>query len=119
MMWCCAEAMALPCCWAAAIVVNLFDGGPRSRVEFRVDDGAFQPLAPVYRADPWLLELWSRNPDAKKAWVEALPSTHLFEADFPDDLTPGTYTVTVRATDEFGRQHHAHRVVEIQGSSAP
>ena len=30
----------------------------------------------------------------------------------------GTYTLTVRATDEFGRVHHAHRIVEIVGSSA-
>jgi hypothetical protein len=26
--------------------------------------------------------------------------------------------VTVRAVDEFGRVHHAHRVLEILGSSA-
>lgn len=50
--------------------------------------------------------------------MKAQPSSHLFVADLPDDLGPGTYTVTVRAVDEFGRTHHAHRVLEVLGSSA-
>ena len=103
---------------AAHILVNLYDGGPRSKVEFSVGKRPFKELTRVERIDPWLLELWSRHRDEKKFWIEALPSSHLFEADVPDDLQPGTYTVTVRATDEFGRVHHAHRVLEIQGSSA-
>lgn len=104
---------------ATSLLVNLWDGGPRSEVEFSVGKRPFQPLQRVRRADPWLLELWSRHPGEKKSWVEALPSSHVFEAELPDDLGPGTYTVTVRATDEFGRKHHAHRVLEIAGSSAP
>lgn len=103
---------------AADVVVNLFDGGPRSRVELQI--GERPPLVMQRRDtfDPWVNELYLRNPDSVKPWVEARPSSHIWIADLPDDLAPGVHTLTVRATDEFGRVHHAHRVLEISGSSA-
>ena len=61
-------------------------------------------------------EMWARNPEGKKTWVNAAPSSHLFEADLPDDLTQGVYTLSVRAVDEFGRTHHAHSILEITGN---
>ena len=100
---------------AASIVVNLFDGGPRSTVEYAIGDGAWQPLTRVYRADPYMVEVYARNRDTKKPWVTPDPSTHIFEADLPDDLPVGTHPVSVRATDEFGATHHAHTVLEITG----
>ena len=72
-----------------------------------------QPMSRVVRVDPHTNELLIRNAATKKSWVNAIPSSHLFAADLPDDLGPGTYTVTVRAVDEFGRTHHGHRVLEI------
>jgi hypothetical protein len=107
---------------AASIVVNLFDGGPRSVVEYSVAGGPWMPLERVLRADPYMVEVYNRNAASKKAWVDAGPSTHVFEADLQDDLPPGTHVVSVRATDEFGRSHHGHTILEItagwEGSSA-
>jgi hypothetical protein len=100
---------------AAEILVNLFDGGPRSEVAFRIDDGDFLPMQRVERADPYMIEVFARHADTKKSWLEATPSSHVFAADVPDDLEAGTHTVTVRARDEFGREHHGHRVMEITG----
>ena len=98
---------------AAAILVNLFDGGPRSEVAYRINDGEYRPLERVLREDPYILEQYNRHRAVKKSWVEATPSTHLFEADLDDDIAPGIHTVTVRAVDEFSRVHHAHAVLEI------
>jgi len=98
---------------AAEILVNLFDGGPRSKVTFRVDDGPALPMERVSRADPHVIEVFRRNRDTLKSWVEPLPSSHLFAADLPDDLAGGVHTVAVRAEDEFGRVHHGHAVLEI------
>ncbi len=103
---------------AAEIIVNLFDGGPRSKVEFTIAERPYAPMTRVRRADPHTVELYHRNAASKKSWVDAIPSTHIWSADLPDDLGPGTYTLSVRAVDEFGRTHHGHRVVEIMGSSA-
>ena len=100
---------------AAAILVNLFDGGPNSSVTFRIDDGPSHPLRRVDRRDPMIIEMFARNPETKKSWVSATSSTHLFEADLPDALTAGVYTVSVAAIDEFGREHHSHAVLEITG----
>ena len=69
----------------------------------------------VLRPDPYMIEYFARNEDTKKSWLQASPSTHLWSADLPDDLIPGTYTLSVRATDEFGREHHAHSILEITG----
>lgn len=103
---------------AADILVNLFDGGPRSSVQVSIDDGAPFTLERVLAPDPWVAEVFGRNADSKKSWVNAITSGHLFRADLPDDLTPGLYTVTVRAEDDFGQVHHEHGILEITGSSA-
>ena len=100
---------------AAKILVNLFDGGPKSIVEFRIDDGEFLPMQRVSRADPFMVELFVRNEDTKVAGLRASPSSHVYSADLPDDLEAGTYTVSIRAIDEFGRVHHGHSVLEITG----
>ena len=101
---------------AAGILVNLFDGGPKSSVRFRIDDGPAAPMQRVDRSDPFIIELFARNTDSKKSWVEAQPSSHLYEADLPDDLAVGAHTVSVEAVDEFGRSHHGHAVLEITGN---
>jgi hypothetical protein len=101
------------------VFVNLFDGGPRSTVELAVGDGGYAALERVAKPDPYMIELYARHADTVKPWLSALPSSHLWEGALPAGLAAGTHVVTVRATDEFGRVHHAHRVLEIEGSSAP
>lgn len=100
---------------ATAILVNLFDGGPRSEVSYRINGGEYMPLERVLRRDPHIVEQYNRHRDTKKSWVEATMSTHIFEADLDDSIPEGTHTVTVRAVDEFGRVHHGHTVLEIVG----
>ena len=60
-----------------------------------------------------MLEQFVRYASEKKSFVQATISTHIFEADLSADLPPGVHTVTVRASDEFGREHHGHAVLEI------
>jgi hypothetical protein len=101
---------------AASLLVNLFDGGPRSAVEFKVGDRGWRDMRRVRQMDLHVNELFQRNRDSVKPWVEAEPSSHVWKADLPDRLSAGTYTVTVRATDEFGRTHHAHKVLEVRAT---
>ena len=103
---------------AASVVVNLFDGGPRSKVRLQVDDGEWANMRRVTTFDPSYLEWAERHAAVIKPWVAPAPSTHLWIADLPDDLGPGTHLVSIAATDEFGTTHHGHKVLEVTGSSA-
>ncbi len=100
---------------ATDLVVNLFDGGPRSSVEYRVGGRAPLPMQRVRRPDPFVEQVFARNEDTKKPWVKAEPSSHVFTARLPGDLEPGTHCVAVRAIDEYGREHRDHLIVEITG----
>jgi hypothetical protein len=95
------------------VVVNLFDGGPRSKVEMQVGPGAALAMAPVVRADPFVQELYARNAATKKPWVQAGLSSHIWQANLPADLPAGTHRIDVRATDEHGRAHQAIMVLEV------
>jgi hypothetical protein len=103
---------------AADILVNLFDGGPNSVLDVTIGERAPLRLERVLAPDPFVAEVFARHRDTIRSWVDAITSAHLYRADLPDDLAPGIYTVTVRATDEFGQVHHGHSILEITGSSA-
>ena len=103
---------------AASVLVNLFDGGPRSTVRFRVNDGAWVDMRRERTIDPSYVELAERHEAAIKPWVDPEPSTHLWIAGLPDGLAPGTHLLSVVATDEFGSTHHCHKVLEVTGTSA-
>ncbi|HET6522786.1 MAG TPA: calcineurin-like phosphoesterase family protein [Geminicoccaceae bacterium] len=95
------------------VLANLFDGGPRSRLTLEIGDGDPVEMAPAVRIDPYVLELFRRHPEAIKPWVRPTPSFHLWAAPLPVDLGTGAHLLTVRATDEFGQSHVAHRLLEV------
>jgi hypothetical protein len=101
------------------VLVNLFDGGPRSKLTLRVDDRLPVAMERVERPDPFFEELRSRTEGTWKPWVRTEPSSHLWAAALPADLSPGVHTLTVRARDEYGQHHEARKVLEIVGSKAP
>ena len=99
---------------ATRVVVNVFDGGPRTRVELAIGRSAgFGPMTRTERIDPFVEELYARNVDTKKPWVSATRSTHVWQTTLPADLAVGTHRLTVRATDEYGRQHLGWMVLEV------
>ena len=95
------------------LVVNFFDGGPRSRLEYVIGDGEPCPMVRVERVDPFVREVYARNADTKKPWVSAGKSSHIWQASLPANLPAGTHRVTVRASDEYGRGHEASMVLEV------
>ena len=92
---------------------NLFDGGPLSSVEYTLVDGLPTSMERVVRTDPFVEELFQRASDTFKPWIEARPCTHLWAAPLPEDLRPGVHTITVRATDDYGQEHTAHKLFEV------
>jgi hypothetical protein len=100
------------------VVVNLFDGGPRSRVSFRIGDGPLVPMTRTRRPDPFVAALYARNNATKKSWVKAEPCSHLWVARLPRDLKAGTHRLIVEATDEYGRPHRDALVLELLDGAA-
>ncbi len=96
------------------VVVNLFDGGPRSQVEMAIGrSDRFTPMTKVERIDPLVAEVYIRHAETKKPWVKAGKSSHIWQATLPADLPAGSHRVAVRANDEFGREHLGWMVLEV------
>jgi hypothetical protein len=99
--------------FATNLVVNFFDGGPRTLVEYRVGQRDPIRMQRVTRPDPFVEEEFARNEATKKPWVKAEPSSHIWTARLPADLEPGTHRIAVRVVDEYGREHLDHLVMEL------
>ncbi|MHB2205002.1 calcineurin-like phosphoesterase C-terminal domain-containing protein [Methylobacterium sp. CM6257] len=98
-----------------SLVVNVFDGGPRTSLVVRIGERAPVAMARTRRLDPFVAELFERYPEAKKSWVKATPSTHIWTARLPDDLVTGAHRVAVEGTDEYGRPIRSCTVLEVVG----
>jgi len=104
--------------FATDVIVNVFDGGPRTKVEYRIGKRAPGAMTHDTRPDPFVQEVFARNEATKKPWVKADPSSHVWVARLPADLDAGTHCVQVRAVDEYGREHRDHLVVEVTSGEA-
>lgn len=97
------------------LVVNFFDGGPKSKVEVSIGNRPYRTMTRVQRLDPFVVEVYERNRDTKKSWVEAGKSSHIWQTDLPADLAAGTHRVAVRGTDEYDRPRSTAMVLEVTG----
>lgn len=89
---------------AACVLVNVFDGGSRTRVTLEFDDMAgCREMSRRSICDPFVAELFQRHPETCKPWVSASPSSHIWATPLPDGLRPGVHRVSVSAQDEYGR----------------
>jgi hypothetical protein len=99
--------------FATNLIVNFFDGGPRTSVEYRIGKRDPVKMERAVRPDPFVEEVFARNEATKKPWVKAEPSSHIWTARLPADLESGTHSIAVRVIDEYGREHRDHLVVEL------
>ncbi|WP_246688079.1 calcineurin-like phosphoesterase family protein [Methylobacterium sp. WL120] len=99
------------------LVVNVFDGGPRTRVTLRLGTGrAAISMVKTRQPDPFVTQVYARNADTKKPWVSAIPSSHVWVARLPSDLGPGTHRADVEVLDEYGRARREAMIIEVTGA---
>jgi C terminal of Calcineurin-like phosphoesterase len=100
---------------ACELVVNVFDGGPATRVTFEVAGQGRTPVPMQHTAmmDPYVEALFARHAAQQKPWVRPVRSSHVWKAPLPRDLPPGAHCLTVRAQDEYGRPIATHLVLEL------
>jgi hypothetical protein len=101
------------------VLVNVFSGSERTRVEMRLgEDGDWMPLRREAREDPYYLAAierdLQRNPRPQFFLPPAIESPHLWVGTLPANPPAGTYAIEVRATDMYGQVFRAHRVIRIE-----
>lgn len=92
---------------AWGVYANVFMGQADSLVEYRVDDGAWQPMKRVEQPDPRLLQENVADDTAERLRgfdrsPEATPSPHLWRGALPTNLPVGEHKVEVRAVQGDG-----------------
>ncbi len=99
---------------APQLVVNVFDGGERHEVEYRVNDGDLRPMTHTLRAAPFMEDRYLRLLGTDDEVATPNPSSHIWVAAMPASLEPGVHTVTVRSTDPYGQVSQASQVFEVE-----
>jgi hypothetical protein len=97
---------------AWGVFANVFMGHEATRVEYRVDESDWQPMAQVVAPDPRLLveNVHDDLAEALRSFdrsPEAEPSQHLWRGALPTRLQAGVHRVEVRAFDDHGDEHRA------------
>ena len=107
------------------VLVNVFAGSERSKVEMRVAGGNWTTLGMTYRIDPAIAEMVSAQRSANP-WVGPpykgdadRPSEHLWVALMPSRLPLGMQLIEVRTTDMFGQTFHARRPIMVVEKLTP
>lgn len=103
---------------ATEVVVNVFAGSPRDRVEMRLGRlGPWLPLARELRPDPFYLEQGARETlwlPRERRLAPPAKSPHLWVGHLPAQPPRGTALLEVRTTDLFGREFSARRPIAIE-----
>ncbi len=60
------------------------------------------------RPDPFVVEVFGRNPETMKPWVKAEPLSHNWTARLPV-LKACAHAIDVRIVDKYGCGHHGRR----------
>ena len=104
---------------SANIMVNFFMGGPNDKVEFKIDDNEFKPMNKSDYID-WNFAKSVMKWDETKKLIEGRRpsnpevSSHIWGARLPRNLEIGTHTITVRATDKYGKVYTETTIFNVE-----
>ncbi len=92
------------------IIVNVFNGSARTRVEYSLDGGDYREMKNAPQPDPLSLVIIAGVVDSGKPWARPVASPHIWSADLANPIPRGTHVITVRATDERGHVDQESRI---------
>ncbi len=72
-------------------------------------------MMPSLRVDALIGNLGLCIRDRNVFWIPLRKSTHIWAVPLPRDLGPVVHQLEVRAVDEYGQVHEAHRLIEVGG----
>ncbi len=93
---------------SAGIYANFFQGGEKDSLMYQVDNGPWQGMEWTQDYDPAYLDIlheWDFTGALLSGRRPSNPqfSQHLWRGSIPNDLPAGKHTITVKATDVYGR----------------
>lgn len=99
---------------ARRIVVDVFDGGPKTQVTLSFEGSHAPDLAMQHTAmrDPFIVAQFEHHRASFKPWVAPAISSHIWSAPLPAGLPPGTHRVRARLRNEYGVEHVAELSVD-------
>ena len=107
---------------AWGVYANVYMGMDDSRVEYRIDGGAWRPMRKVLQPDPRLMAENRRDDEATALRgydrsPEAEPSPHLWRGALPTDLAAGEHMVEVRAFDRWQGEQRASTTYRLDDAT--
>lgn len=107
---------------AFGVYANVYMGRDDTRVEYRIDGGAWKPMQQVPQPDPRLLAENARDDDTARLRgydrsPEAEPSAHLWRGTLATDLAAGEHEVEVRAFDAWQGEQRASTRYRLDDAS--
>ena len=95
------------------ILVNVFDGGERSVVLYKIDDFPERKMKQKPMKDPYLDELLERTLD-EKSEIKPRLTYHIWTAPIVDELSIGAHKLLIVTKDQFGQDFKAAKIFEIE-----
>lgn len=92
------------------LLVNVFNGSERCKVEYRMDEGPFLPMTRSPQHDPLALAMISGVLKSTKHWTKPSITQHIWSTELAEPPARGTHVVTIRATDQFGRVREQSKI---------
>jgi hypothetical protein len=98
---------------SAEILVDVFDGGPRTRVRCEIagNEGFELQRRPI--KDPFIVDSFARHKAMLKPWVEPAYSSHVWIGTLPDALTAGKFEIAIHVTGEYGQEHKSTVTISV------
>lgn len=103
---------------AGEVVVNVFAGSEKCRVEMRIGDGKWTAMRFEPRLDPFMVEAKALEEGERIPTGRPLPdpqmSHHIWVAEIPSGLASGMHRIEVRWVDLYGQTHRGWRLLRVE-----
>jgi hypothetical protein len=100
------------------VLVNVFAGSERSKVEMRLDAGPWVELQRTPREDPYFVALKQAEESPQPPRGRKLPrvgkSPHIWVGTLPAQPSTGVHLIDVRTTDMFGHEYRGRRIIRVE-----
>jgi C terminal of Calcineurin-like phosphoesterase len=97
------------------ILVDVFDGGPRTRVVCKIN-GLDSPEFELVRnavCDPHIVDAYAKYKTLCKPWVAPACSSHIWIAALPECVVAGTYDCTIHVVSEYGEELEVRQSINV------